>query len=67
MVATIVMALRVFGLSAEAGWTCMVSLFLLFSGVVYLRYRSGKWRSIRVLESEPVVVPNPGFHEPIDL
>ncbi len=42
--------LRFMRLGPEAGWAAMVSFFLVFSAVVFLRYRQGKWRKIRIVE-----------------
>ena len=53
MVAVLALILRVLRLPPEAGWAAMVSFFLVFSGVVFIRYSEGKWRSIRIVE--PVV------------
>jgi hypothetical protein len=53
MVGVIWMMLKSFGASPEAGWVAMVSLFMLFSFVVFLRYNSGKWKSIRLVTREP--------------
>lgn len=36
-------------LSPETTWLALVLVFLTFSSVFYLRYRSGKWRNIQVL------------------
>ncbi len=41
----------VLDMSAVAGWLALVILFLVFCVVMFLRYRSGKWRSIRVVEA----------------
>jgi hypothetical protein len=48
----------------------LVSTFLIFSVVFYLRYRSGKWRSIRVVSAPEELVAaahDQQFHEPRDL
>jgi MATE family multidrug resistance protein len=55
MVAVLVLVLRVLHLSPEIGWVMVVFFFLAFSGIVLLRYREGKWRSMRIVE--PVVPP----------
>jgi len=55
MVAVLVLVLRVLHLSPEIGWAMVVFFFLAFSGIVLLRYREGKWRSMRIVE--PVVPP----------
>jgi multidrug resistance protein, MATE family len=38
--------------SPEAAWVALVCTFLVFSGLFYLRYRSGKWRAIQVVPSQ---------------
>ncbi|HYG34927.1 MAG TPA: MATE family efflux transporter [Clostridia bacterium] len=53
MVLALVLALRSWNLSAEVGWGILVAIFVLFFGLVYLRYRGGKWKAIRLVEAEP--------------
>jgi multidrug resistance protein, MATE family len=62
--------LKLSNASIEAAWKTVVGLFLVFSVLVYVRYRRGKWRKITMLE--PVFpVPSPvvpdDFHEISDL
>ncbi|MFH1395456.1 MAG: MATE family efflux transporter [Candidatus Omnitrophota bacterium] len=62
--------LKVSNVGLELAWQGVVGLFLLFSGFVYLRYRSGRWRTISVVKpaevtSVPVILND--FHEPSDL
>ncbi len=40
---------RFLGLSALKAWALVIVAFVLFSGIAFLRYRAGKWRSIRVV------------------
>ncbi|MBN2483976.1 MAG: MATE family efflux transporter [Candidatus Omnitrophica bacterium] len=47
--------LKVYRLPLETGWSVLVAIFLFFSVFVYFRYRSGHWRTIKVVE-EPVSV-----------
>ncbi len=49
---TLFLMLRVFRFPVETGWAAMVISFLLLSGIVVLRYRGGKWRTIRVIEPQ---------------
>ena len=49
--------LRVLKGSPEAGWTAVVVMFVLFSGLVYARYQNGKWKQMRVVQREPGWVP----------
>lgn len=68
MVAVIWTMLRIIGTSPQAGWSAVVFLFLVFSGMVFLRYRTGKWKSIKLVHPEPVtVLPDEAFHEGKDL
>jgi MATE family multidrug resistance protein len=41
--------LKVWNMSPVAAWLGLVIMFLLFCGVLILRYRSGKWQTIRVV------------------
>ncbi len=59
--------LRGFKTSPESGWTAMVGLFFMFSWVVFARYNSGKWKKIKVVHLEPVVLADETFHEIRDL
>lgn len=57
-------------MSPELAWTAIVLTFLGFSYIFYLRYRSGHWREIRVVQSEVELVATDhdvAFHEPRDL
>lgn len=42
--------LNVFELSIVTGWLALILVFLVFCGVLVLRYRSGKWQKIRVVD-----------------
>jgi MATE family multidrug resistance protein len=62
--------LHVMELTPEAAWVALVFTFLVFSGLFYLRYRSGKWRTIRVVQSQEELIATDhdhDFHEPRDL
>ena len=62
--------LKVMGMPLQICWSVMVAIFFLFSFVLYLRYRSGHWKKIKVIrpisQAEPAVVQS-DFHEPSDL
>jgi MATE family multidrug resistance protein len=62
MVIVLVLILRILRLPPEAGWTAMVSFFLVFSGVVLMRYRQGRWKKLRVVETPvpPEILPEIG-------
>jgi hypothetical protein len=36
------------------GWSIVVGIFVVFSTFAWLRYRTGHWRNIRVVE-DPVI------------
>jgi MATE family multidrug resistance protein len=64
-----VLAVMLYGLHLKPGpaWVILCGTFMLFSGAFYLRYRSGKWRSMQVVEETPEPVPiTNGFHGPAD-
>ncbi|HML73499.1 MAG TPA: MATE family efflux transporter [Anaerohalosphaeraceae bacterium] len=50
-------ALRYFHFTPQSAWSILCITMMLFSGVLYLRYRSGKWRSIQLVgePQEPLV------------
>lgn len=43
-------ATRYLGMSPVAAWALVIVVFMLFSGLAWMRYRTGKWRLLRVLE-----------------
>ncbi len=46
------LALNVLNLSVPFGWFLLVLAFLLFSTILIFRFRSGKWKTIKVIHSE---------------
>ncbi len=52
---------NVLNASAVMGWLALVILFLVFCFALYLRYRSGKWKKLRVIDVELPVMANPGY------
>jgi MATE family multidrug resistance protein len=50
--------MNVLGFSAVIGWLGLIIMFNIFCGILILRYRSGKWKSIRILED---TAPNGPF------
>jgi MATE family multidrug resistance protein len=62
--------LHVLQLSPEAAWVALVFTFMLFSCLFYVRYRSGKWREIRVVQTPTELIAtghDRDFHAPADL
>jgi MATE family multidrug resistance protein len=52
---------HLFNATAVMGWLALVILFLVFCFALYLRYRTGKWKKMRVIEVELPVMANPGY------
>lgn len=68
MVGVLFVLFRVVHASAETAWVTLIAWIMLFSLVFFLRYRSGKWREIRVIEPGAERVPlHEAFHETVDL
>jgi MATE family multidrug resistance protein len=42
--------MNILGMSAVAGWLGIIIFFLIFCFVLVLRYRSGKWQQIKVVD-----------------
>jgi MATE family multidrug resistance protein len=61
MVGGLFLVVRVLNMDARAGWIVVVSVFMLFSVVFYLRYRGGKWKKIRIVEKN--VTPDAGTNQ----
>jgi MATE family multidrug resistance protein len=51
MLPVVYLMMNVLHMSAVAGWLGLIVCFLLFCGILILRYRSGKWQRIRVVET----------------
>lgn len=66
LVSVLYLLLNWFNTTAFKAWFVLCIVFMMFSFTFYLRYRSGKWRSLRVVEPEcDVALPeSDGFHEP---
>jgi MATE family multidrug resistance protein len=51
MLPVVYVLMNVLNMSAVAGWMGLIIFFLIFCCVLLLRYRSGKWKSIKVVEA----------------
>jgi MATE family multidrug resistance protein len=60
MAGGIFIILKVLKLSPEIAWVVVVLVFTSLSVVFYLRFRSGKWEKIRIVESN---IPGTGNFE----
>jgi MATE family multidrug resistance protein len=49
LVPVLALFLKVLALPPLPAWRAIVAFILIFSGVFYLRYRSGKWKSLAVV------------------
>lgn len=63
------LAMLHFGADVKTAWMALVVLIWLFTLVFYARYRSGKWRTMRVVDSDAQVplLLRDGLHETADL
>ncbi|MFW6146169.1 MAG: MATE family efflux transporter [Planctomycetota bacterium] len=52
--------LRVWHVDPKPTWVVLVGMIMAFSGAFYLRYRSGRWRQIRVVSPADVPPRTPG-------
>ncbi|MEN6519847.1 MAG: MATE family efflux transporter [Armatimonadota bacterium] len=68
MVVILYVMFNVMHASAQFAWTALVAWMLIFIFVFYLRYRSGKWREIKIIHDPVDMLPvHEGFHEPADI
>jgi len=69
LVPVIYFLLKVVGVSAQVGWIVLIATFFVFSFLIYLRYKSGHWKKIKMVPAEHEVLglPRDDFHEPVDL
>jgi MATE family, multidrug efflux pump len=70
LVPTSIIILYVFDCTPETAWVAIVIIFLGFCSLFYLRYRSGRWREIRVVQSAAELIAtdhDQDFHIPADL
>ncbi len=69
LVPVLYVLLKVFGFSAQTGWIVLIATFFIFSFLMYLRYKSGHWKTIDMVHSsdDALAVARNDFHEPIDL
>ena len=49
LVPVLVLLLKVLHLPPQVAWLAIIGLFLSFSGVFYLRFRGGKWKTLAVV------------------
>ncbi|MCI0499615.1 MAG: MATE family efflux transporter [Planctomycetales bacterium] len=65
LVAALFMLVRVWNVRPTVSWNVLCCIFMLLSTLFYLRYRQGKWRTLRVVghEAEGVLAGTDGFHE----
>ena len=49
LVPVVIVCLKVLSLPPLSAWVALIGFFLSFCGLFYLRYRSGKWKSLRII------------------
>ena len=52
---TTFLMIKVFDLSPRTTWLAVVALVMLIGLMLFLRYRTGKWRTLKVLDEYPLV------------
>lgn len=69
LVAVLWPLLKVFTVSVETAWAALTVVILFCTALFYLRYRSGRWRLIRIIQPSgpPALLPTDGLHETTDL
>ena len=70
LVPVLFVLMKLFGVSIQTGWTVLVCIFFVFALPLYLRYKSGHWKKIKVMAPFPETIPailHEEFHEPSDL
>ena len=69
LVIVLYVLLKLLGVGALPAWFALCMIFMTFSFLFYLRYRGGKWRSLRIVEPEiePARPTADGFHEPANI
>jgi MATE family multidrug resistance protein len=69
LVPVVYIMLNVFNASPQSAWVAVIGVFVVFTIFFYLRYRRGKWRTIKVIhhEEDDLIPPHEGFHETPDL
>ena len=55
--------LKIFNMPVEKAWIAVVTAFICGAFLIYLRYRSGKWKSIKVVTPVGDISMLDGFHE----
>jgi multidrug resistance protein, MATE family len=56
LLAVTVVLLRVVKVAPQIAWTVLVLMIWVLAGALLLRYRGGRWRSLRVVDEQPNVV-----------
>jgi hypothetical protein len=59
--------LNLSGASPKSAWVVFTCVFIVFSFVVYARYRGGKWRDIKLVAQKAVLQPSDYFHEQMEI
>ena len=49
LVPTLILFLKVLALPPQSAWLALIAFLLCFSGLFYLRYRDGKWKTLAVV------------------
>jgi MATE family multidrug resistance protein len=52
LIPVLLLVLRVFNLPPQIAWLALIAAFMVFSGMFYLRYRSGRWKALNLVDNK---------------
>ncbi len=64
LVPVLILLLRILHLSPLVAWLALIVFFLSFSGVFYLRFRGGRWKTVAVVSDMEMPGAAPGAERP---
>ena len=67
LVPVLYVMLKIMGMPVETGWAVLVGIFFIFSGMAFLRFKKGHWRSIEMVRPAVTAMAVDDYHELSDL
>jgi len=67
LVPVLYVMLKIMGMPVETGWAVLVGIFFIFSGMAFLRFKKGHWRSIEMVRPAVTGMAVDDYHELSDL
>ena len=52
LIPVLLLVLRGFNLPPQTAWLAIIAAFMFFSGMFYLRYRSGRWKTLNLVNNK---------------